>query len=300
MLKIIDNVVRFASVWFFLVTCATFFSLPLYVIKCISSSEKVEERLFEKLKRLIALCVLLLNGIELSIEGEDIMDQLHGVPLIFLNHTSFMDIFILSYLCPFRVYSIAKNELFLIPFFSWLLLLFDTVPIDRKNRDAAIETLKKITNDNENKMIAVFPEGTRSTTGMLQEFKKGPFYLVKDCKKDICPVVIFGAFELNPPGSLCSTPGKVYARVLPLVKYDETKTRDSISTYLRKMFLKSMSEPPKNAGKTVTYTRCYLFLMSLMYICFSIWKTVNLNLLYFSIVSVLVTLYLYVYNTRRN
>lgn len=43
----------------------------------------------------------------------------------------------------------------------------------------------------------------------LQEFKKGPFYLREDTKKNVVPSIVFGAYELWPPGRLFSIPGHV-------------------------------------------------------------------------------------------
>ena len=43
----------------------------------------------------------------------------------------------------------------------------------------------------------------------LQGFKKGPFYLREDTKKDVVPSIVFGAYELWPPGRLFSIPGHV-------------------------------------------------------------------------------------------
>lgn len=43
----------------------------------------------------------------------------------------------------------------------------------------------------------------------LQEFKKGPFYLREDINKNVVPALVFGAYELWPPGRLFALPGKV-------------------------------------------------------------------------------------------
>ena len=50
-------------------------------------------------------------------------------------------------------------------------------------------------------VVLIAPEGTRSPTGQLLPFKKGAFYMWESInKKPIIPMVIYGGFELHPPG----------------------------------------------------------------------------------------------------
>lgn len=55
---------------------------------------------------------------------------------------------------------------------------------------------------------------TSSWSLQLQEFKKGPFYLRDDTKKNVVPAVVFGAYELWAPGRLMSLPGHVSTAIL--------------------------------------------------------------------------------------
>jgi 1-acyl-sn-glycerol-3-phosphate acyltransferase len=64
-------------------------------------------------------------------------------------------------------------------------------------------------------LIFVAPEGTRSPNGELQTFKKGPFWLARDCEAPIVPVVISGAHQLMPKGSFRPRRGVIRVRILP-------------------------------------------------------------------------------------
>jgi 1-acyl-sn-glycerol-3-phosphate acyltransferase len=75
---------------------------------------------------------------------------------------------------------------------------YGNVPIDRKNRNSAVVSLEIATEIADSVLIA--PEGTRSTTGQLLPFKKGPFHLWESLHGPIVPIVITGAYELLPPG----------------------------------------------------------------------------------------------------
>jgi 1-acyl-sn-glycerol-3-phosphate acyltransferase len=59
-----------------------------------------------------------------------------------------------------------------------------------------------------------FPEGTRSRSGELGEFKKGTFVAAIEAKSRILPVALTGTREMMPRGSLAIRPGTVRVKVL--------------------------------------------------------------------------------------
>ena len=50
----------------------------------------------------------------------------------------------------------------------------------------------------EDSSAVVYPEGTRSLTGDLQKFKKGPFVMAIEAGVPMVPVVVDGTFEILP------------------------------------------------------------------------------------------------------
>ncbi len=58
----------------------------------------------------------------------------------------------------------------------------------------AVDALKR------GEMLLIFPEGTRSKTGKMQDFKKGIGYLVATQKVDVLPVYIEGTYRALPKG----------------------------------------------------------------------------------------------------
>src|SRR5438046_9017822 len=59
------------------------------------------------------------------------------------------------------------------------------------------------------KSLAVFPEGTRTPNGNLQEFKPGAFKIALRAGVPIVPVTIRGTFKLLPKTTLAPRPGRV-------------------------------------------------------------------------------------------
>ena len=205
---IIDDIFRLIGVWMCLVTSAIIFALPMIILKNIDSllvRMKVLSPYYQitgMTKRMIAHAILCVSGIDLSTEGLDLGKFGRQSTLAFFSHSSTMDAFIIAATIPVRHFTLAKQDLFLIPFFSWLLVAFDGVPIDRHNRNTAVGSLNEAVQAiHEGDCIAIAPEGTRSKSGQLLQFKKGPFYLWEEMRAPIVPMVIYGAFDLFPPGN---------------------------------------------------------------------------------------------------
>jgi hypothetical protein len=153
-------------------------------------------------------------------------------------------------------------ELFWIPFFSWCLLAFGGVPINRKDRDQAVKAIDKVASSNlAGDCVAVSPEGTRSTTGNILPFKKGPFYLWEQLKTPIIPLVIIGAYDLYPPGNQIPNTGRVYAKILSPILPTEAKTRNEMSALLRRRMLEAWRDSPADAGNELSWNK-WLFYMS--------------------------------------
>jgi len=86
--------------------------------------------------------------------------------------------------------------------------LLDTIPFDR--RADGLQGLRRCSQAlARGDGLLLFPEGTRSTTGMLQPFKIGVAVLAVEYGVPIVPVYIDGAYDLWPKGRGFSRPGLV-------------------------------------------------------------------------------------------
>tara|TARA_R110002073_G_scaffold245044_5_gene407572 strand:- start:114775 stop:115587 length:813 start_codon:yes stop_codon:yes gene_type:complete len=131
--------------------------------------------------------------------------------LVFLNHTSQLDMFLMGSIFPSYGTTLFKREILFVPFFGWAIFAFDVPTINRKNLAKAIASLERVAKLVTERSATVFisPEGTRSRDGKLGPFKKGPFHLAAQLDATIVVAVIRGAKECQPMGQLVASPGLV-------------------------------------------------------------------------------------------
>src|SRR6185312_9329525 len=159
-------------------------------------------------------------GVKLKVIGQE---NLTSANCLFLfNHTSFFDVFALFTIVPVR-YG-AKIELFKIPIFSGAMKAFGVLPIARQSREDVFRVYKEVA-DNLNKegdFFALSPEGGRSVEETLLPFKAGPFVFAIQAKLPIIPVVIHGARDIMPKGTMIPNRDKwtteIEVRFLPMVE----------------------------------------------------------------------------------
>jgi len=86
--------------------------------------------------------------------------------------------------------------------------LAELVPVDRGDREAAIESIHAATAVLRNGLhMVIYPEGTRSGDGRLRPFKKGPFHLAMDSGVPVVPVTLLGTYESWPKDRYAVRPG---------------------------------------------------------------------------------------------
>lgn len=148
-----------------------------------------------------------LAGVRTRVVGLEKLDP--AQPYVFMsNHVSNIDPPIIVPLLGRRMSILAKQELFRIPLLGTAMKLGQLVPVDRSNRDAAIESVKRAVDVLRSGVsMLVYPEGTRSRDGRLLPFKKGPFHLAMESGVPVVPLTIVGAYEIWPKGEFAIHPG---------------------------------------------------------------------------------------------
>ncbi len=130
------------------------------------------------------------------------------------NHESNYDIPALFLAIPEALFFIAKKELLKIPFMGWYMWVVGMIFIDRGNRERAKESMIKAGEQiKRGKNVMTFPEGTRSRSGKVEQFKKGSFLLSLNTGIPVMPVAVVGAAERIPPGKFEIHPGIIEVRI---------------------------------------------------------------------------------------
>ena len=186
---------RLSSLALSVMIAGAFLALPIIMLRSVDAMLGTDSS--EKLKRLIAHWLLLVSGVMVTIEGLEETTFEAACVLLTFSHASNLDGFMISASCPVHHYALAKKELFLVPFFSWISLAFGGVPVDRNDRTRAIRALQRSTEaasaaegggSGKKMCLAIAPEGTRSQTGQLNGFKKGAFHMWEQMQAPIVPV----------------------------------------------------------------------------------------------------------------
>jgi 1-acyl-sn-glycerol-3-phosphate acyltransferase len=191
-------------------------------------------------KIILFLCPLM----TVKLEGDENLKP--GETYIFVaNHQSLVDILaVLQLKHPFKF--IAKRELFYIPFFGWGLYLAGYIPLVRGDRVSGKQAVEKAQRYLKcGASVLLFPEGTRSRDGEIQEFKIGAFKLSTELNIPVVPIVIDGTLSMLPKGSKSFGKGvKVCVKVgLPrLAAGSGTEAAQKLSDSVRREMIQTLAE----------------------------------------------------------
>ena len=126
------------------------------------------------------------------------------------NHTSYMDTPVVFATLPFQFRILAKKELWSMPFIGWHLNRSGQIPIDSDNPRATLSSLGAASKALRSGMpLFVFPEGSRTPDGHMQEFLAGAAYLAIRAQVPLIPIALSGVYDLLPMHTRHFYPGNL-------------------------------------------------------------------------------------------
>lgn len=146
--------------------------------------------------RFWAKSVFLLIGRKLRIHGNENFDRKKKYILI-ANHASLFDIMAIMSFFP-GVSWFGRERLVKIPVFGHLLKSIDYIPMKSSNIRNTKEMLDQLVQNSNGLTIAIFPEGTRTTDGRINDFYRGFIHVLRASELEILPVTLKGFYELKP------------------------------------------------------------------------------------------------------
>ena len=144
--------------------------------------------------------------------------------LILINHRSLYDIPLVN-LLPLNMRWVAKHELYKVPLLGPILFFKGDIMVKRGDPNSTklmmfkcFQTLKQ------NISISIFPEGTRSEDGTVNEFKEGAFIIAKKGRVPILPIVVQGTWEAENKGKFgLLNPNTFTLNIMPEIPVTKVK-----------------------------------------------------------------------------
>ena len=136
--------------------------------------------------------------------------------VICCNHISLVDPAFILCSVPKHIHFMAKAEMFKSKIGNWF---FNTVmgafPVDRGKGDvSALDVATDLVKNQ--KLLGIFPEGTRSKDGTQGQFKSGVAYIVQHTGADVLPVCV------------CTKSGRVKLFRRTIVRFGPVITREEL------------------------------------------------------------------------
>jgi 1-acyl-sn-glycerol-3-phosphate acyltransferase len=163
-----------------------------------------------------------------------------GPFIIVSNHQSYLDPIFCAGLIKRHSSFIARESLFANRFFGPLISSVNAIPVKLGEPD--ISAMRKVLQKlKEAGGVTLFPEGTRTHDGKIDEFKPGLGLLCRRGNAPIVPCVIDGAFECWPRHKRLFRPGRIrvtYGKPISVQKVKDMgdkKLAEHLTRTLRKM-----------------------------------------------------------------
>jgi len=190
-------------------------------------------------------------GVKVRVKGTERIPQC--VCLFTANHTSSADAPAIVGAIPRRVAILLKESLFKWPIVGAAFRSAHFIPVNRGARDSAIASVEKATEAMKaGQSFLIYPEGTRSPDGRLQEFKKGAVVMAIKAGVPIVPMACSGAHRIMEKRSLVIHPGEIVVEFLEPIDaskygFDE---RDVLNKVAHDAMASALPEDQKPAGLT--------------------------------------------------
>ncbi len=136
--------------------------------------------------------------------------------LIVINHQSLVDIIVLEDLHPKNLSWVTKDEINKLPIFGHIVKAPKMIAVKREDKRSMLKLFKDVKDRvSDNRVVAIFPEGTRGKGDKLLKFKNGTKFLAEKLNLKVQPIVISGSRKVFDSQNMTASCGNIHVKFLP-------------------------------------------------------------------------------------
>jgi 1-acyl-sn-glycerol-3-phosphate acyltransferase len=224
-------------------------ALPVFVVACVLvwlGSFVLRGRALEALIKAGSRAILVVCGIRVRTTGREHLVAGRAY-IAMMNHVNFFDPFVFQAAFPRPLRGAEEERHFRWPIYGGVIRRIGMFPIDRKDTQQAVESLRRAAawiREHARFSFGIMPEGTRTLDGRLGPFKRGGFLMAVETGLDILPVVQRGAYRINHKGTRVIRPGRIEVVIeapIPTAGYTKDRVGELIER-VRHIFLERLGE----------------------------------------------------------
>ncbi|MCD4668257.1 MAG: 1-acyl-sn-glycerol-3-phosphate acyltransferase [Sulfurimonas sp.] len=166
-----------------------------------------------------------------------------------INHQSDLDICVMETISKKDLSWVAKKELFDVPFFGLAMSIPEDIPIERQSKTSLIRLLRNSKDRlNKGRVITMFPEGTRSTTGKLLSFKSGAKVVADKYQLKVQPIVFMQTAKFYDIKKFYYKPGRVKVIFLDsfIADKNDKEWLSNLKIKMQKVYDNELANNPSN------------------------------------------------------
>jgi len=173
-------------------------------------------RVFNKLRRFFSLAIVKNAGATVKLTGA--IDE--DTDILIVNHQTMTDIFVLEEIIGNDVRFVGRTGIMDKWPVSRIVSRVGHITVDQQDRRAIIKLLKDV-RACKGKKVIIFPEGTRSQSGKIENFEPGTKILVEKLSLKAQPVVIKNILSIYNESKGTAKSGVIEVEALPVIEVKE-------------------------------------------------------------------------------
>lgn len=197
-----------------------------------------------------ARLALLLSGGSMKVIGQEKL-RAHQNYIFMPNHESNVDPVAVFLSIPRDVKAIAKKEFFRVPLLNLACRLEKFISVDRQNHESAVQSVEQAVRQLQGgDSFLIYPEGTRTRTGRMGEFRKGGFIAAIRSQVPIVPMTVEGCYDMMRKGEFKIRPGNITVTFHdPIdVSHLTVEDRDVLIQQVRRAIVAGKDGAPSSTG----------------------------------------------------